>query len=91
MTTKIRKLSPKRAKQNREYRQKAALYLSVHPVCEACKQNEATQIHHKKGRIGELLTDMKYFLAVCESCHRFIELHPVQAKKYGFSLSRLAV
>lgn len=91
MTTKIRKLSKKRAKQNREYEKVREEYLYVHPFCEVCGWGENLQIHHKKGRTGELLTDKKYFLAVCHTCHQKIELFPEWAKENGFSLSRLAV
>ncbi|MFD2600191.1 hypothetical protein ACFSQ3_14630 [Sphingobacterium corticis] len=50
-----------------------------------------TDVHHKKGRINNLLTDETYFLPVCRSCHQVIELNPVLAKELGFSQSRLNV
>lgn len=66
-------------------------YLSAHPVCQAkidgCT-GESTQIHHKAGRIGDLLINKKYFLAVCFSCHQYIENHPEEAKQKGWSISR---
>jgi hypothetical protein len=52
--------------------------------------SEGIQIHHKKGRIGHLLWNTKYFLAVCPNCHRYIEDHPEQARSNGWSLSRLS-
>jgi hypothetical protein len=42
-----------------------------------------------KGRIGNLLTDPKYFLAVCRQCHNWIEEHPKEAKELGYSVSRI--
>lgn len=87
----IRRRSKKRAKQEREYAKLRKEYLDEHVICEVkgCLQI-SEEIHHKKGRIGELLTDVKYFLAVCNPHHRYIESHPVEAKEHGYSLSRLS-
>ena len=90
----MRKLSVKRAKQNREYLKLKDIFLTENPVCQAkinrhCT-NEATQIHHQRGRVGALLTDTNNFLAVCYQCHAHIELNPILAKELGFSKSRLA-
>lgn len=88
----MRNRSLKRQKQEREYKIVKAAYLEEHPYCEAewmCHGLLAVEIHHKKGRIGDLLCDKKYFLAVCRMCHDRIEQHPKEAKEQGFSLSRL--
>jgi hypothetical protein len=89
-TCKIRIRSQKRAKQEREYAKKGKAFLKVNKVCQVmeCKR-PSTQIHHKKGRIGDLLTNEEYFLAVCADCHTKIENHPEWAKEQGYSLSRL--
>lgn len=49
---------------------------------------QATDVHHKKGR-GLYYLDTKTWLAVCRSCHNWIELHPKEAKELGFSTNRL--
>lgn len=87
----MRKVSKKQAKRLREYKKVRDQYITEHPVCEVdgCYQY-ATEIHHKKGRVGDLLTDPEFFLAVCHEHHRYIEDHPDWAKKYGYSLSRLS-
>lgn len=64
------------------------LFLKQNPYCAVCG-NFATEIHHKKGKIETLLTNELYFLAVCRSCHTWIELHPEEAKEKGYSLNRL--
>ena len=46
-------------------------------------------IHHQKGKIGDLLCDTRYFLPVCRACHEYIENHPEIAKTLGFSQNRL--
>lgn len=88
----MRKFSLKRQKENREYLKKRKAYLEEHPYCEAeiqCHGLLAIEIHHKKGRCGLLLTDIKYFLAVCRTCHDWIEENVIQAKELGLSLDRL--
>jgi hypothetical protein len=86
----IRKVSVKRVKENKEYSHRRKLYLELNPVCEVHNcGNKSTEIHHKKGRIGELLIDIEHFLAVCEQCHKYIELNPVWAKIQGYSETRL--
>lgn len=78
---------------NYEYLIRRKEYLLIHPSCEAkivsnCSM-EATEIHHKAGRLGSLLVDDTNFLAVCRNCHQFIELNPKIAKELGFSTNRL--
>ncbi len=87
-----RKLSKKREAQVRLYnRTTKPEYLATHSQCEVkeCKL-PSNQIHHKKGRIGDLLNDTKYFLAVCQTDHDYIERHPIWAKEKGYSLNRLS-
>lgn len=88
----IKPRSEKRVKEESKYSKARKEYLADHPNCEArligCTQL-ACQIHHKKGRIGELLYNKKFFLAVCDHCHKWIEAHPEEAKEKGFSLNRL--
>lgn len=66
-------------------------FLEQHSGCEArlsgCTLN-ATDVHHKKGR-GQYYLDKETWLAVCRSCHTWIELHPIEAKELNFSTNRL--
>lgn len=52
------------------YRPTRDKYLKEHLICEVkgCDKS-STNVHHKKGRIGELLYDIDYFLACCSTCH----------------------
>lgn len=88
----IKKLSQKRSNQNSEYLKLRMEFLSDNPKCQIidCKK-ESNQVHHRKGRIGKLLTDLRYFFAVCAECHEKIELYPLWAKKHGYSLNRLDI
>lgn len=86
----IKRVSKKRASQEVEYRVVRLEYLNKHPICQVHNcGNKSEQVHHKKGRIGKLLTDKRYFLAVCDACHKYIELHPAWSKAHGYSESRL--
>lgn len=85
--------SPKRAKEETEYSKKRKKFLLEKPMCEAhlpgiCTQL-STDVHHKAGRLGRLLLEVKYWLSVCRSCHDWIELHPKEVREIGFSQSRL--
>lgn len=88
----IRKYSRKRQKDNRSYSTLRKEFLSEHPICEAglktCQGN-STQVHHKKGRVGENFLDVSTWLACCQWCHDVIELNPSLAKQLGLSESRL--
>ena len=86
----IRQRSERRAKEERIYHTKTKpKYLKDNPICKVCTIKKATTIHHKRGRIGNLLNDIKYFLGCCIGCHRKIEDNPEWAKKMGYSENRL--
>lgn len=86
----VKKISLKRNLENREYLKVRKVFLESLIFCQVkgCK-GLATEVHHKKGRIGKLLTDIRYFLGVCRECHNKIELNPTWAKENGYSLNRL--
>lgn len=77
-----------------EYKQNRNAFLKGHPMCMAelngCTR-EATEVHHALGRIGDLLTDVKHFKAVCHSCHVVIENEPEMAKELGLSGTRFII
>lgn len=50
---------------------------------------KTTEVHHKRGRIGALLLDQRFWLAVSRKGHQRIENEPEWAKEMGFSQSRL--
>jgi hypothetical protein len=87
----IARRSKKRSKQERLYTQLRKDYLNEQPFCEVdgC-DSDSSEIHHMAGRVGELLTDVTKFLAVCRPHHRYIEANPIEAKEKGYSLSRLS-
>jgi hypothetical protein len=88
----IKSVSDKRLVKLAEYRVARDLYLRNHPVCEfyTCDCREV-ELHHGKGKIGELLTNPKYFKALCREHHIFVELKPIEAKELGLSFNRLDI
>jgi hypothetical protein len=88
---KINQFSDKRLKELAIYRKVKGPYLEEHPVCEVDDCNKpSTHIHHKKGRDGKLVHDIKYFMAVCNICHprRIHETQVEWAKEKGYLLLR---
>lgn len=85
----IAKHSDKRKKQEVAYQILRKVYLNTHCSCEAkisknCKKF-SDQIHHKSGRIANLLCDDTKFLAVCSPCHIWIENNRIESIELGFS------
>lgn len=91
-TKTIKPLAVRRGKQKEIYSTIRELYLKNHEFCEIrlpiCTQ-WAIEIHHTKGRVEELLYDIRHFKAVCRACHDWIENHPEAATEMGYSESRL--
>lgn len=41
-------------------------------------------IHHKNGRSGILLFDVRHWMTVCNSCHSYLHAHPAEARIKGW-------
>ena len=88
----MRKVSKKQSANLRQYKKVREAYLESNPNCEAKTSNctyIAQEIHHVRGRCGNLLQDDSNFLSVCRNCHVWIENNVKEAKELGFSKSRL--
>ena len=82
--------SVKRKVEEKLYLKKKKEYLTAHIRCEVKDCNQVSvDLHHKKGRVGKLLYNEKYFMAVCRDHHTEIELNPDWAIKNKYSLKRL--
>lgn len=82
----ISPFSEKRLERYAEYRVVRDKYLADHPICEVhdCN-NPTTNLHHKAGRNGRLLTISKYFMACCDDCHpKRIHENPAWAREHGY-------
>ena len=88
----ISPVSKKRQGEMDKYSLLRDAFITAKPRCEAklvgCTGN-STDVHHKAGRVGENYLKIGTWLAVCRSCHRWIEDNPEAAKELGLSESRL--
>lgn len=87
----IPKISKKKQIENLKYQVLRTEFLGKkeNEICPITNK-KTTEIHHKKGRVGSLFLDVRYWLAVSREGHRMIEENPEWAKKEGYSLSRLS-
>ena len=89
--TPIKPRSSKRIKLDAEYSKLRIAYMYHNEMCQAhlpnCT-NVATDVHHKSGR-GINYLDISTWMAVCRTCHSWIELNPLKAKALGHSTDRL--
>lgn len=83
-------VSDKQRKRIKDYSLVRKEFLESLPsnICKVCNVREVTDIHHRCGKIGDLLTDTRFFLAVCRECHTFIEENPAWAYENNYSLKR---
>lgn len=59
-------------------------HLLEHPTCEVCNKNQAVEIHHKKGRLGENLYN--FLIAICRDCHIKIHIDIQWSKENNYLL-----
>lgn len=72
----IRAQSVLREAEQREYSRRRKQFLQDHPWCSVCVKERpeappgrATEVHHKLGRRGARLLDIRHWLATCPGCH----------------------
>lgn len=87
-TRRIKPRTSQRASEARRYNARVKVWL-VGRLCEAnlCwnpATNPATQVHHKRGRIGALLNDERHWMGVCDDCHKWMHTFPAKAKEWGW-------
>lgn len=91
-TKAIKQVSTRQQKLNAAYKILRDRFMKVHPTCQAglggCTV-KSTECHHIRGR-GEYFLNDKYYLALCNSCHRWINDHNEAATAMGFCQSRLS-
>jgi hypothetical protein len=82
--TPLRKVSRETVKELAGYFIFRNFYLKTHPLCEfnGCMEH-ATELHHKRGRRHEYLTNERYIIAICMAHHRFIHDNGKWARANG--------
>lgn len=88
---KIPKVSEKRKVDNAKYLVLRIEFLGK-PENQKCPitGKPTTDVHHSKGRIGSLLLDTRYWIALSREGHKYVEENPEWAKENGYSLDRLS-
>lgn len=95
-------MSDRRREEIKIYKIRGSIFLKNNPLCGACvpirnhcgkgygnpTPKKATQIHHKKGRVGKLYLDERFWLQVCPGCHAFAESYGNAAVDIGISIRR---
>lgn len=85
----------KRIIQDKQYSKLRKDFLNDNPCCVArlsgCThcEPESLTIQHKKGRVGKLYLDTRYWITLCLNCHRWANEHPKEAEQLGLAQSRL--
>lgn len=90
MRQRIRRRTPQRAAQDRDYNREVKAWLQ-HPENEFCVvaallfwgRLRATQCHHQRGRRGPLLLDKRWWIPVSAKGHQWIENNPTEARALG--------
>lgn len=85
----LKKITKSLRKRKREYYPLQRQFLEDHPFCQICEArgamppNRSTEVHHKFGRIGSLLCDVRGFVASCFPCRDFPHSNPKKARELG--------
>jgi hypothetical protein len=91
----IRKVSAKRKAQNVTYSKRVAQFKRDNPLCARCKaagrETPTCDNHHMRGKEGERLNDVAFWLPLCRPCHNWATDHPIEAKAAGWSVSRIGI
>jgi hypothetical protein len=79
----INPISPKKKEINAEYNKRKRIHLRAFPNCKRCGE-KGTDLHHSRGRTGQLLIMAEFFQTLCFACHRWVHDNPKEAAKTGF-------
>jgi hypothetical protein len=85
----IKKVSKKMGKTLSKYTIEKKKFIALNPNCAVFPWLASEDIHHKKGKIGSLYLDTRYWLAVSRAGHLEITNNPAWAIEMGYSLQRL--
>lgn len=101
----MKPFSKKRAAEMRRYTTLRFAFLTQHPWCQfplrpmvdglyridaGCDQR-ATEVHHKRGRVGGDLLDIDHWAGLCHAHHVWVTEHPAEAIRLGISERRVGV
>jgi hypothetical protein len=82
----MKRYTPERWAELRRYSTIANQWL-IGKNCECCRKKykrtrAAITVHHRRGRIGKLLLDKRFWCALCLECHQWVHQNPAEARSY---------
>lgn len=93
--TVIRKVSARQKARNITYSALVAEFKRQNPLCARCsaagRETPTIDNHHMRGKEGERLNDVRFWMPLCRPCHEWATAHPADAKAAGWSVSRIAI
>lgn len=69
-------------KEGRECEARGLRSTSGKPLC-SNRAHLCTEVHHRHGRVGDLLLATDTWIGLCATAHRFAHDHPAEAKALG--------
>lgn len=81
---KLNRVSSKQKSRLERYYPIRNAFMEEYKVCQICRNFQATDLHHRKGRRGNLLFDTEWFMALCRTCHDWVHNNIKQAKEMGW-------
>lgn len=83
--TRMQPVSAKRQAELEVYYPLRDEFLAANRTCWRCGA-PSTCVHHRRGRRGSRLTDVRYFAASCDFCNEWAESHTGEALAEGWLL-----
>ena len=87
----IKKVSKSMEVKLKEYsrRKKEFMSLPENKYCPVYPNRLATEVHHSKGRIGSLLLNTEFWIAVSSDGHKFIHENDSWSRRKGYLKTRM--
>lgn len=91
-TEEKRRRDRERRRRETDYKVVRRAFLKERPTCEACvnlvslaahadlRPHPATEVHHKRGRLGTLLLDTRFWIPCCQNAHDWIHRNITAAR-----------
>lgn len=81
--TRIKPVSDRQAARLKRWAKVKREYLKKVPLCECCSKARSTEVHHTRGKNGELRYNTTFLRAVCRPCHTWIDNNRAAARAKG--------
>lgn len=74
-----------------QYAKRRPIWLRLKGRCDRCFARDTQrrlQVHHIRGRLGQLLVDERFWACLCNKCHQWVHANPDAARKAGLLAER---